>query len=141
MRRRSAITQSTSRASRNGRWLRFYADDGISGTNTAKRDEFNRMIADCEAGKIDLILTKSISRFSRNTLDCLKYTRKLKTLNIAVFFEKENINTMDSKGEVLLTIMASLAQQESESLSANVRMGIQYRNQQGKVQIKCCTYR
>lgn len=115
--------------------VEVYADDGISGTNTAKRDEFNRMIADCEDGKIDLILTKSISRFSRNTLDCLKYTRKLKALNIAVFFEKENINTMDSKGEVLLTIMASLAQQESESLSANVRMGIQYRNQQGKVQI------
>ena len=115
--------------------VEVYADDGISGTNTAKRDEFNRMIADCEAGKIDLILTKSISRFSRNTLDCLKYTRKLKALNIAVFFEKENINTMDSKGKVLLTIMASLAQQESESLSANVRMGIQFRNQQGKVQI------
>lgn len=115
--------------------VEVYADDGISGTNTAKRDEFNSMIADCEAGKIDLILTKSISRFSRNTLDCLKYTRKLKALNIAVFFEKENINTMDSKDEVLLTIMASLAQQESESLSANVRMGIQYRNQQGKVQI------
>lgn len=115
--------------------VEVYADDGISGTNTAKRDEFNRMIADCEAGKIDLILTKSISRFSRNTLDCLKYTRMLKALNIAVFFEKENINTLDSKGEVLLTIMASLAQQESESLSANVRMGIQYRNQQGKVQI------
>lgn len=115
--------------------VEVYADDGISGTNTAKRDEFNRMIADCETGKIDLILTKSISRFSRNTLDCLKYTRKLKALNTAVFFEKENINTMDSKGEVLLTIMASLAQQESESLSANVRMGIQYRNQQGKVQI------
>ena len=115
--------------------VEVYADDGISGTNTAKREEFNRMIADCEAGKIDLILTKSISRFSRNTLDCLKYTRKLKALNIAVFFEKENINTLDSKGEVLLTIMASLAQQESESLSANVRMGIQYRNQQGKVQI------
>lgn len=113
----------------------YYLDDGISGTNTAKRDEFNRMIADCEAGKIDLILTKSISRFFRDTLDCLKYTKKLKAMNIAVFFEKENINTMDSKGEVLLTIMASLAQQESESLSANVRMGIQYRNQQGKVQI------
>lgn len=116
-------------------FVEIYADDGISGTNTRKRDEFNRMIADCEAGKIDLILTKSISRFSRNTLDCLKYTRKLKALNIAVFFEKENINTLDSKGEVLLTIMASLAQQESESLSANVRMGIQYRNQQGKVQV------
>ena len=115
--------------------VEVYADDGISGTNTAKRDEFNRMIADCEAGKIDMIITKSISRFSRNTLDCLKYTRKLKALNIAVFFEKENINTMDSKGEVLLTIMASLAQQESESLSANVRMGIQFRNQQGKVQV------
>lgn len=116
-------------------FVEIYADDGISGTNTRKRDEFNRMIADCEAGKIDLILTKSISRFSRNTLDCLKYTRMLKALNIAVFFEKENINTLDSKGEVLLTIMASLAQQESESLSANVRIGIQYRNQQGKVQI------
>ena len=116
-------------------FVEIYADDGISGTNTRKREEFNRMIADCEAGKIDLILTKSISRFSRNTLDCLKYTRKLKALNIAVFFEKENINTLDSKGEVLLTIMASLAQQESESLSANVRMGIQFRNQQGKVQI------
>ena len=115
--------------------VEVYADDGISGTNTAKRDEFNRMIADCEAGKIDMVITKSISRFSRNTLDCLKYTRKLKALNIAVFFEKENINTLDSKGEVLLTIMASLEQQESESLSANVRMGIQFRNQQGKVQI------
>lgn len=115
--------------------VEVYADDGISGTNTAKREEFNRMIADCKAGKIDLILTKSISRFSRNTLDCLKYTRKLKALNIAVFFETENINTMDSKGEALLTIMDSLAQQESESLSANVRMGIQYRNQQGKVQV------
>lgn len=82
--------------------MEIYADDGISGTNTRKRDEFNRMIADCEAGKIDLVITKSISRFSRNTLDCLKYTRKLKALNIAVFFEKENINTLDSKGDALL---------------------------------------
>ena len=100
-----------------------------------KREAFNQMIEDCEAGKIDLILTKSISRFSRNTVDCLKYTRQLKALNIAVFFEKENINTLDAKGEVLMTIMAALAQQESESLSANVRLGIQYRNQQGKVQV------
>lgn len=112
-----------------------YADDGISGTNTAKREAFNRMIDDCKAGKIDMILTKSISRFSRNTVDCLKYTRELKTLNIAVFFEKENINTLDSKGEVLMTIMAALAQQESESISANVRLGIQFRNQQGKVRV------
>lgn len=115
--------------------VEVYADDGISGTNTKKRDEFNRMIEDCNAGKIDMILTKSISRFSRNTVDCLKYTRELKALNIAVFFEKENINTLDAKGEVLITIMAALAQQESESLSANVRLGIQFRNQQGKVQV------
>ena len=93
----------------------IYADDGITGTNTKKREEFNRMIQDCMDGNIDMIITKSISRFARNTLDCLKYIRKLKEKNIPVFFEKENINTMDSKGEVLLTIMASLAQQESQS--------------------------
>lgn len=113
----------------------IYADDGISGTNTAKRDAFNQMIEDCKAGKIDMIITKSISRFSRNTVDCLKYIRELKDMNIAVFFEKENINSLDTKGEVLMTIMAALAQQESESLSANVRLGIQFRNQQGKVQV------
>lgn len=113
----------------------IFADDGISGTNTKKREEFNRMIEECEAGKIDMIITKSISRFARNTLDCLKYIRQLKEKNIPVFFEKESINTMDAKGEVLLTIMASLAQQESQSLSQNVKLGLQYRYQQGKVQI------
>jgi DNA invertase Pin-like site-specific DNA recombinase len=113
----------------------IYADDGISGTNTKKRENFNRMIDDCMNGKIDLVITKSISRFARNTLDCLKYIRKLKDVNIPVFFEKENINTMDAKGEVLITIMASLAQQESQSLSQNVKLGFQYRYQQGKVQV------
>ena len=113
----------------------IYADDGISGTDTRKRDEFNRLISDCMAGKIDMVVTKSISRFARNTLDCLNYIRKLKDKNIAVFFEKEGINTLDAKGEVLLTIMASLAQQESQSLSQNVRLGLQYRYQQGKVQV------
>ena len=93
------------------------------------------MIEDTMAGKIDMIITKSISRFARNTLDCLKYIRQLKEKNVPVFFEKENINTMDSKGEVLLTIMASLAQQESESLSKNVKMGIQFRYQNGEVQV------
>ena len=87
------------------------------------------------AGKIDMIITKSISRFARNTLDCLQYIRKLKDKNISVFFEKENINTMDTKGELLITIMASLAQQESQSLSQNVKMGIQFRYQAGKVQV------
>ena len=113
----------------------IYADDGISGMNTKKRDEFQRMITDCNDGKIDMIITKSISRFARNTVDCLNYTRALKSKNIGVFFEKENIHTLDAKGEVLMTIMASLAQQESESLSANVRLGLQFRYQQGKVQI------
>ena len=93
------------------------------------------MIGECMAGNIDLIVTKSISRFARNTLDCLKYIRELKEKNIPVFFEKENINTMDSKGEVLLTIMASLAQQESQSLSQNVKLGLQYRYQNGEVQV------
>lgn len=113
----------------------IFADDGISGTNTKKREEFNRMIEACMAGHIDMIITKSISRFARNTLDCLKYIRKLKEKNIPVFFEKENINTMDSKGEVLLTIMASLAQQESQSLSRNIKLGLQYRYQNGEVQV------
>jgi len=113
----------------------IFADDGITGTNTKKREEFNRMIDECMDGNVDMIITKSISRFARNTLDCLKYIRQLKDKNIAVFFEKENINTMDSKGEVMLTIMASLAQQESQSLSQNVKMGIQYRYQQGEIQV------
>ncbi len=113
----------------------IYADDGISGTNTKKREEFNKMIDECEAGNIDMIITKSISRFARNTLDCLKYIRQLKDMNIPVLFEKESINTMDAKGEVLITIMASLAQQESQSLSQNVKLGLQYRYQQGKVSV------
>lgn len=113
----------------------IYADDGISGTNTKNREEFNRLIKDCEAGTIDMVITKSISRFARNTLDCLKYIRRLKEKNIPVFFEKESINTMDAKGEVLITIMASLAQQESQSLSQNVKLGLQFRYQNGQVQI------
>ena len=122
---------------RNPEWqlAGIYADDGISGTNTKKREEFNRMIEDCMASKIDMVITKSISRFARNTLDCLKYIRQLKEKNISVYFEKENINTMDAKGEVLLTIMASLAQQESQSLSQNVKLGLQFRYQAGKVQV------
>lgn len=109
-----------------------YADEGISGTGIKKRERFKAMIADCRAGKIDMVITKSISRFARNTVDCLKYIRELKDLGIPILFEKENINTMDSSGEILITIMASLAQQESQSISQNVRMGHQYRMQQGK---------
>ena len=131
------ISHYTEFIQKNPNWViaDIFADDGISGTNTKKRDEFNRMIDECMSGKIDMIITKSISRFARNTLDCLRYIRLLKEKNIPVFFEKENINTMDSKGEVLLTIMASLAQQESQSLSQNIKLGLQYRYQQGQVQV------
>jgi DNA invertase Pin-like site-specific DNA recombinase len=131
------IAHYTSYINSNPEWelAGIFADDGISGTNTKKREEFNRMIEACMEGKIDMVITKSISRFARNTLDCLKYIRQLKDKNIPVFFEKENINTMDSKGEIMLTIMASLAQQESQSLSQNVKLGIQYRYQQGEVQV------
>ena len=84
------------------------------------------------AGEIDMVISKSISRFARNTLDCLKYIRQLKAQNIPVYFEKEGINTLDSKGEVLITIMASLAQQESQSLSQNVKLGLQARQGAGE---------
>ena len=110
----------------------IYADDGISGVHTKKRDGFNQMIQDCKKRKIDLILTKSISRFARNTLDSIQYVRMLKALGIAVIFEKENINTLDAKGEVLLTILSSLAQDESRSISENCTWGIRRRFETGK---------
>jgi len=110
----------------------IYADEGISATNTKKREEFNRMITDCRAKKIDCIITKSISRFARNTLDCLNYVRKLKELRIGVTFEKENIDTLDAKGEVLLTIFSSLAQDENRSISENSTWGIRRRFENGQ---------
>ena len=110
----------------------IFADEGISGTRAEKRPEFLKMIEACEKGQIDFVITKSISRWARNTLDSLNYIRKLKALGIPVLFEKENINTLDAKGELLITIMSSIAQQESQSISQNVRMGIQYQMQQGR---------
>ena len=100
-----------------------YTDEGISATNTKKRDGFNQMIEDALAGKIDLIITKSVSRFARNTVDSLTTVRKLKEKGIEVYFEKENIYTLDSKGELLITIMSSLAQEESRSISENTTWG------------------
>ena len=131
------VKHYTDYISRNSDWefAGIYADDGISGTNTKKREGFNDMINDCMAGKVDMVISISISRFARNTIDCLKYVRQLKDSNIPIIFEKENINTMEASGELLLTIMASLAQQESASLSQNVKMGLQFRYQEGKVQI------
>ena len=114
------------------RLVKIYADQGISGTSRKNRDQFNQMMKDCEAGLIKIILTKSISRWARNTVDSIQTIRRLKDLGIAVIFEKENINTLDAKGEILIKIMSSIAQQESDSISKNVRLGIQYLMQQGK---------
>lgn len=111
----------------------IYADEGITGTQTKKRDDFKRMIRDALKGKVDMIITKSISRFARNTEDTLKYVRRLKEINVAVYFEKENINTLTMDGELLLTILSSLAQQESESISANVKMGLKMKMSRGEM--------
>ena len=113
----------------------IYADEGISGTSTKKREQFNKMVEECKNGNIDLIITKSISRFARNTLDCLKFVRLLKELGVEVMFEKENIWTLDSKGEVLLSILSSLAQDESRAISENSTWGIRRRFEQGKLHI------
>lgn len=112
-----------------------YADEGITGTKMDSRPEFIRMLADCEAGKIDIILTKSLSRFARNTVDTLNVVRRLKKLGIEVRFEKENIWTFDSKGELLITIMSSLAQEESRSISENCTWGQRKRMADGKVSV------
>lgn len=109
----------------------IYADEGITGTSTKKRAEFNRMIKDCEDKKIDLVITKSISRFARNTQDCLQYSRHLKKLGIGIIFEKENINTIDTTGELLFTILSSLAQDESRNISENCKWGIRSKFQKG----------
>ena len=108
-----------------------YADYGISGTGTAKREAFQRMLADCEAGRVDLVLTKSIQRFARNTVDLLQTVRRLKELGIEVYFEKENIRTLSGEGELMLTILASFAQEESRSISENIKWRVKKRYEQG----------
>lgn len=113
----------------------IYADEGISGTSTKRRNGFNSMVEDALAGKISLILTKSVSRFARNTVDSLTTIRKLKEHGTEVYFEKENIWTFDSKGELLLTIMSSLAQEESRSISLNVTWGQRKRFADGKATV------
>ena len=112
-----------------------YTDAGISGTSTKYREGFKRMMADALAGKIDLIVTKSVSRFARNTVDSLTTIRQLKEHGVECFFEKENIWTFDSKGELLITIMSSIAQEESRSISENTTWGRRKRFQDGKVSI------
>jgi len=127
----------TSYIQRNPEWefVSVYTDEGISGLNTKKRDGFNQMVADALAGRIDLIVTKSVSRFARNTVDSLTTIRNLKEKGIEVYFEKENIWTFDGKGELLLTIMSSLAQEESRSISENIVWDQRKRFSDGKVSV------
>ena len=114
----------------------IFADEGITGTSARKRPEFLRMIRQCRQKKIDIILTKSISRFARNTVDCLNYIRVLRELGIAVIFEKENINTLEADSEILITMLGAFAQAESESISANVRWGKRQAMREGKAHIQ-----
>ena len=114
----------------------IFADEGISGTQTKKRTEFNRMIRMCRNKKIDLVITKSISRFARNTVDCLEYVRQLKDLGIGVIFEKENINTLTMTSEFMIALYGSFAQAESESISKNVSWGKEKAYREGKVQFQ-----
>lgn len=110
-----------------------YYDEGITGTSTKHREGFNKMITDCEKGMIDTVLTKEVSRFARNTVDTLNYTRKLKELNINVIFMNDGIDTNDKDGELRLTIMASLAQEESRKISERVKWGIRRSMEKGYV--------
>lgn len=132
------IEYYTEKINQNKEWTLagIFADEGISGTSTAKRTEFNRMIRMCKQKKIDLILTKSISRFARNTVDCLESVRLLKSLGIGVIFEKENFNTLTMTSEFLIALFGSFAQAESESISKNVTLGNQMAFKSGKARIQ-----
>ena len=110
----------------------IYADQGLSGTQTKKRDEFNRMIEDCKKGKIDYIITKSVSRFARNTVDCLEYVRMLKAMGIGVLFEEQNIDTLKCDSELYLVIYAGFAQSESENISKNITWTFRKNFEEGK---------
>lgn len=116
-------------------FVKLYSDEGISATSTRHRSGFNQMVEDALAGRIDLIITKSVSRFARNTVDSLSTIRKLKENGCECYFEKENIWTFDSKGELLITIMSSLAQEESRSISKNCTWGMRKRFADGKVSV------
>jgi len=118
----------------------IFADEGLSGTQAKTRPQFNAMIEACENGDVNLVITKSISRFARNTLDALNYIRKLKALNIPIIFEKEAVNTLEASGELMVTILASIAQQESASISQNVRMGINFGFQEGRGRVNFSSF-
>lgn len=132
---RSQVKYYTELINENPDWTMagVYADEAITGTQIDKRLDFQRLINDCMNGDIDMVITKSISRFARNTLDTLKYVRRLKEINVAVLFEEENINTLTMDGELLLVILSSVAQQEVENISANVKKGLKMKMQRGEL--------
>ena len=121
------------RITRHANWelVKIYADEGITGTSAKKRPQFMEMMNACKEGKIDRIITKSVSRFARNTIDCIKYVRELKTYGVSIMFEKEDLDTATSVSEMLLSIMASFAQEESRSISENLKWGIRKRFEEG----------
>ena len=135
------LEEYSSRIKRNPEWefVGLYSDEGISGTSIKKRKGFQKMIEDALEGKIDIILVKSISRFARNTIDCLSVLRKLRDKGIIVQFEKEQINTLDPKLEMMITIFASMAQEESKSISENVKWGVRSRMKRGARKISFST--
>lgn len=130
---KAQVAYYTEHITQNPKWrfVDIYADEGITGTMVAKRDNFMRMIKDCEKGKIDLILTKSVSRFARNVVDSLSYIRKLKAMNIGIYFEEQNINSLEEESETYIGIYSVIAQSESENISSNVKWGITKRMQNG----------
>ena len=128
------ISYYSEKIQKNPDWLYagVHADYGVSGTRTEKRDAFNRLLADCETGKIDIVLTKSISRFARNTVDLLETVRHLKEIGVEVWFERENIHSMSGDGELMLSILASFAQEESRSISKNITWSIRKKFERGE---------
>ena len=117
--------------------VEIFADKGITGTSTKKRDDFNRMIRYCKQGKIDMIITKSVSRFARNTVDCLKYIRMLKKMNVDVYFEEQGIHSLDNGAEFYITIYGGVAQSESENMSSNIIIGQTQSHKDGKAAFHC----
>ncbi|MFA7436322.1 MAG: recombinase family protein [Bacilli bacterium] len=127
------VDEYTNRIKSNTNWefIKVFADEGISGTSTKGRIQFNEMIERARDGEIDLIITKSIFRFARNTVDCLSYIRELRLINVEIYFEKENIYSSDPKVDFLLTIMSSIAQEEARNISENVKWNVQKRFKDG----------
>ena len=121
----SQVKHYTAEIEKNPTWVNagIFADEGITGVSTRKREKFNEMIKLCHDGKIDRIITKSTSRFARNTVDSLRYIRELKALGISIYFEKENIDTLNMDNETIITVYSAFAQAESESISGNIRIG------------------